>query len=263
MRELLLTLSTPVLVVLIVGGSALLAVLATLFVRVRVPQEEHQSNNEVAGFIFAAVGAIYGVLLAFIVLVVWQSFDRAQVTVEQEANTLVDIFRLGQEIPEPYGLEVQGLAKEYSQNVINQEWAAMADGHSSPGVDDTIEKLWTLHRRLHLDRNAAQTHEEQFFDTMEALGSYRRVRLLDARADIPMLMWALLISGAVVTIGFTLFLRAPNWKAHLLMAAMFAGLVAFVLLLIIELDNPFAGDVKIQPEAFQQALDTFMRLGSN
>lgn len=263
MRELLLALSTPVLVILIVGGSALLAVLATLFVRMRIPEEEHQTNNEVAGFIFAAVGSIYGVLLAFIVLVVWQSFDRAQVTVEQEANTVVNIFRLGQEVPAPYGLEIQNFAKEYSQNVIGLEWAEMEFGRSSPSVDETIEKLWALHRRLHLDLTKSQTHEEQFFDSMEALGSYRRVRLLDARADIPTLMWALLISGALVTVGFTLFFRAPNWKAHLLMAAMFAGLVAFVLLLIIELDNPFAGDVKIQPEAFQQALDTFVRLGSN
>src|SRR4029078_2782910 len=99
MRD-LLALSTPVLVLLIVGGSALLAVLATLLVRRVVSNEVHSANNEVAGFIFSAVGAIYGVLLAFMVLVVWQSFDEAQVTVEQEANTLVNVFRLGQELQE-------------------------------------------------------------------------------------------------------------------------------------------------------------------
>jgi hypothetical protein len=263
MRDLLLTFSTPLLVLVIVGGSALLAMLATLVVRRIVPEQEHQANNEVAGFIFAAVGVIYGVLLAFMVLVVWQSFDEAQLTVEQEANTIVNVFRLGQEVQEPYGSEIQALAKEYAQNVINQEWDDMAFGRSSASVDDTLEKLWALHRRLHADKVEAQAHQEQFFDSMEALGGYRRIRLLDARADIPMLMWALLISGAVVTIGFTLFLRAPNWKAHLLMAAMFAGLVAFVLLLIIELDNPFAGDIKVGPLSFQQALDMFMRLSSN
>lgn len=263
MRELLLTFSTPLLVLLIVGASALLTVLATLAVRRLVPEKQHLANNEVAGFLFAAVASVYGVLLAFMVLVVWQSFDEAQVTVEQEANAIVNVFRLGQEIQEPYSSQVETLAVEYAQNVINHEWGDMEWGRSSNTVDDTLEKLWMLHRRLHAEETAAQGHQEQFFDSLEALGGYRRVRLLDARADIPTLMWALLISGGIVTIGFTLFLRAPNEIAHLLMAAMFAGLVAFVLLLIVELDNPFAGDVKIHPVAFEQALETFMHQRGN
>jgi hypothetical protein len=47
------------------------------------------------------------------------------------------------------------------------------------------------------------------------------------------------------------------------MGALFAGLVAFVLLLIIELDSPFAGEIKVEPLSFQQALDAFNRLGGN
>jgi hypothetical protein len=263
MRDSLLLLPLPVLVLVIVGGSALLAVLATHLVRLRFDEQVHTSNNEVAGFIFSAVGVVYGVLLAFLVLVVWQTFEEAQVTVESEANTLVNIHRLGQEFPEPLRTQTLQLTTSYGEDVVNDEWYQMQFGRSSEKVEAAMDGLWQVHLQLDQPGDAGINHREQFFDLLNTLGNDRRVRVLQSRLELPGLMWALLIGGGIVTLGFTLFLRAPNWKAHLAMAAMFAGLVAFVLLLIIELDNPFSGDVKIQPIAFQQALESFARLRGN
>ncbi len=260
MRYLLLNVPTPLLILLIVGGSALITVAVTHFVRTHINEKIHRENNEVAGFIFAAVGVIYGVLLAFMVLVVQQSFENAQATVEHEANSLVTIYRLAQELPEPYRSELKRLAVEYGERVVNQEWEAMARGESSAEVDQTIEKVWELHQRLHTTKVELGSHASDFFQAVITLGNDRRIRLLQSRIELSSLLWVLLISGGILTIGFTLFLRAPNHIAHLLMAAMFAGLVAFVLLLIIELDNPFTGDVSVQPLAFQQALQLFARV---
>ncbi len=260
MRFLLLTFPTPVLVLLIVGGSIALSVALTYLVRRRVDEQTHQANNEVAGFIFAAVGVVYGVLLAFMVLVVWQEFEEAQSSIEHEANVAVNIYRLAQELPAPYASRLQVDIVEYTERVVNQEWATMQTGDASPDVDATIEKMWTEHRALHESNLPLSSHEGELFDSIQSLTDLRRIRLLESRLEIPTLMWILLIGGAAVTLGFTLFLRAPNWKAHLLMAAMFSGLVAFVLLLIVELDNPFTGDVHVPPTAFQLALQLFSKL---
>ena len=255
LRELLLEFSTPLLVMLIVGGSALLGIVSTYLVRRFIDERIHQANNEVAGFIFAAVGVIYGVLIAFMVLVVWEEFQTARVIVEQEANLAVNIFRLGQALPEPDSGLVQETIIEYTQQVIQSEWHTMETGQASESVDAALEKLWTVHRQIDFDKAKGTFHPEHLFKLLNELGNTRRLRLLESRTEIPPLMYSLLISGAVVTIGFTLFLRAPNLRAHLLMAGMFAGLVAFVLLLIVELDNPFLGEIRVQPTAFQQALE--------
>jgi hypothetical protein len=257
MRELLLTVPTPLLVLMVVGGSALLTAGVTYFVRMRVSEKIHQANNEVAGFLFSAVAVVYGVLLAFIVLVVWQTFLDAQVTVEREANIVVNLFRIGQELPEPYGAQLQEYATDYAQRVVDIEWSEMGYARSSPVVGGALENLWTVHRALHAANLDRDTHQEQFFQLLDDLGDERRIRLLDSRSELPGLMWVLLIGGGIVTLGFTLFLRAPTYQAHLLMAGMFAGLVAFVLVLIIELDTPFSGDVRIEPQAFRQALELF------
>ena len=63
---------------LIVGGSVLLAWVGTLLLRrlTKAPMDDRQ--NEVAGFIFATVGVLYAVLLAFTVIIVWEQYLSAE-----------------------------------------------------------------------------------------------------------------------------------------------------------------------------------------
>src|SRR5918997_4360927 len=74
--------------VLIVGGACLAAVAGLVLVQRLVPASIRKENNDVAGFIYAALGVIYAVLLALVVIAVWEDFGRGRVTVEGEANSL-------------------------------------------------------------------------------------------------------------------------------------------------------------------------------
>lgn len=245
---------------LIVGGSAVLAVLATYWVRTHVPEQVQQANNEVAGFIFAAVAVVYGVLLAFLVLVVWQAYEDAKVNVEQEANTLVNVYRLAQELDQPASQQLETAIVNYAQAVVSDEWDKMQAGQESISARDALEAIWTVHRQIHRTGGTAEVREDPIFTSLNELGNERRIRLLASRDELPGLLWVLLWGGASTTLGFTLFFRVPNFRAHLLMAGLFAGLLGFVLFLIIELDSPFSGDVRVPPTAFEQSLDTFQRL---
>lgn len=42
-------------------------------------------NNEVAGFIFAIIGVVYAVLLAFVIIAVWEKFSEGQTSVARES----------------------------------------------------------------------------------------------------------------------------------------------------------------------------------
>ena len=245
---------------LVVGGSIALAIAATSIVRKRVPEEVHRSNNEVAGFMFAAVGVVYGVMLAFVVLVVWQAYLDAVINAEREANTLVNIFRIGQEQPAPYNQQMAAAVVDYTQKVIGDEWRQMELGQESPAARDALEQLWAVHRAMHSSDQPQILHQDYFFDAMEDLGNERRIRLLASREELPVLMWVLLAGGAIVTLGFTLFFRVPNSLPHFLMVGLFAGLVGFVLFLILELDSPFNGEIHVSSLPFQQSLDLIQRL---
>src|SRR6476469_1368421 len=85
--------TTLVWAILIVGGITALATAGGLIVRRWVAVEVLERHNEVAGFIYAVIGVVYAVLLGFAAITVWERYDRAQASVEQEANDLADLYR--------------------------------------------------------------------------------------------------------------------------------------------------------------------------
>src|SRR3712207_1170171 len=116
--------------VLVVGGACLAAVVGLALVQRLVPATIRKEHNDVAGFIYAALGVIYAVLLALVVIAVWEEFGRARVTVESEANALAEIFWLAHALPEPEGPHVQELARSYAEEIVDQEWPLMEQGRA-------------------------------------------------------------------------------------------------------------------------------------
>jgi hypothetical protein len=114
----------------VVGGACLLALAGLELVERLVPATSRQRHNDVAGFIYAALGVIYAVLLALVVIAVWEEYDAASETVEQEANALAEIAWLGHRLPEPEGAHIQELARSYAHEVVDKEWPLMEQGQA-------------------------------------------------------------------------------------------------------------------------------------
>src|SRR5215213_4661002 len=123
-------LHTAVYGVLVVGGVCLVALGGFELVDRLVPAQSRRQHNDVAGFIYAALGVIYAVLLALVVIAVWESFQAADETVEQEANALAEIAWLGNRLPEPEGSHLQELCRSYAEEVVHKEWPLMEQGQA-------------------------------------------------------------------------------------------------------------------------------------
>jgi heme/copper-type cytochrome/quinol oxidase subunit 2 len=104
--------------VLVVGGVCLASLIGFELVNRLVPAQSRQQHNDVAGFIYAALGVIYAVILALVVIAVWEEFQAADATVEQEANALAEIAWLAHRLPEPEGTHIQELCRSYAE-----EWS--------------------------------------------------------------------------------------------------------------------------------------------
>jgi hypothetical protein len=85
----------------VIGGICLVALGGLMLVERFVPVDSRLPHNDVAGFIYAALGVIYAVLLALVVIAVWEEYEAARVTVEQEANAAADIFWLANSFQSP------------------------------------------------------------------------------------------------------------------------------------------------------------------
>ncbi|MCA1688663.1 MAG: hypothetical protein LC714_08770, partial [Actinobacteria bacterium] len=85
----------------------------------------------------------------------------------------------------------------------------------------------------------------------------RRLRLLEAREGIPHVLWGVLVVGGIIVVGFTYLFGLENTRSHTLMIAALAAIIALALFTIYALDHPFGGITRVQPEAFELALETF------
>jgi hypothetical protein len=131
--------------VLVIGAVCLTALAGLELVQRLVPAESRQPHNDVAGFIYAALGVIYAVLLALVVIAVWEEYDAASETVEQEANAVAEIFWLAHRLPEPEGRELQELCRSYAEEVVNVGWPLMEQGRT-PSMERSQEtsRAWVL-----------------------------------------------------------------------------------------------------------------------
>jgi len=86
------------------------------------------------------------------------------------------------------------------------------------------------------------------------LREMRRLRILDSRAGVHPVLWFILVVGAITTIGFAFFFGMDKFINHAIMVSALSVLIALILLTIISFEFPFTGDVRVDPETFQQAI---------
>ncbi len=249
---------TAVYSVLIVLVAMLVAVGGLIVVQRLVPSTLRQQHNDVAGFIYAVVGIVYAVLLALVVIAVWEEHETAKETVHSEANELAEIFWLAHRLPETEGSRLQELARSYARVVVDEEWPLMSrEGRASPRAWGLLDNMRVEVQELEVSTQADQVLYTQGLERVHDLADARRMRLVEAREGIPAVLWIVLIVGALVTVGFTYLFGLENTRAHRLMVAALAGVIALVLFTVGALEYPFSGGARVGPGAFELVLERF------
>jgi hypothetical protein len=244
--------------ILLVGTLVLVAVVGTLLARRRFGVEALKLNNEVAGFIYAVIGVLYAVLLGFTAIIVWERFDHAQAGVDEEANALADLYRDAQAFPDDVRNELETNLRAYAKVVAEKEWAAMAEGESSPEAWEVYNRLWRTYYQFQPQTDHERIWYAQSLTKLNELGDQRRLRLLSSRSPgVPDVMWFVLLSAGVITIGFSFLFGTRNAGAHVLMTSSLAMSIALVLFSIMALEQPFSGITRVEPDAFHQVASIF------
>ena len=169
-----------------------------------------QEHNDVAGFIYAVLGVAYAVLLAFVVIAVWEQYQAARDTTDREANELAEIYWLAYQLPESEGRQVQELAQSYARVVVEEEWPLMEDGQFSPQAWALVDEIRQRIGQFESSTSNEQVLQDQGLTRVHDLADARRLRLLETHEDIPTILWVVLLSGGVITIGFTYLFGLEN-----------------------------------------------------
>jgi hypothetical protein len=242
------------LALMIVGGTVGFSVLGALIVRRFVRQSTLKAHHDVADPLLGAMGAIYAVLMAFVVVTVWQAFDKSSANVSLESNYMADIYRDAEGLSPDFRQKVSALISEYRDAVVNDEWKTMQRGEASLKVEKLMKQIWSLYANYQPKNKT----EEVFFNvSVNKLNSFRelrRQRIIDSRAGINGLLWFVLLIGALSIICFTYLFGVEDLRAQITMLVLLSATISMIIFTIMEMDYPFTGTISIQPDAFQHVI---------
>lgn len=245
----------------IIGSVSALAILGLVLFTRFVDVEQLRSSSDSLGTYTQTLGGIYAVLLAFVVVVVWQQFNEARGFINREANSAIDLYRIAGGLPDGARDVIRAGLRDYVDAVLDEEWSAMAKHDESviEKVGHRLDRVWSaIHTCMPLNECQHTVYGEvlvRFNDLTEL----RTNRLVAASAKIPIAMNVLLYTGAVIMICSVYLLPFDRFWLHATVAGAFAGAVAHILFLIWDLDDAFAGDYQIDRAPFLRARKSLTR----
>ncbi|MGW0362726.1 bestrophin-like domain [Streptomyces sp. NPDC002990] len=245
--------STFTLAVVIVGGTVAVSMAGSVLLRRRYPSLAEGEHNDMVGVTLGMFGAIYGIILAFVIVTLWTQLDSTQTTVATEATDIALIARDAAAFPPPVRADLDAALSGYVHAVVEDQWPRMRAGRPSYGA--TERHLRTAFETLQAYEPKTAREEVFYAEAVSHLNdvaAQRRSRLTMAEQELPPLLQVLAFGGALVLIPLTFLYGMRRLLVQLLFVASVAALIGFSLLLVLVLDRPFAGQLSVSPAPYRE-----------
>jgi hypothetical protein len=243
-------------------GVALLVVVAftglmiglMLVVRRFAPPDGFFQDSQRAVGVFAVIGTAFSVLLAFVIVVAFQSYHTGMNGAQAEASAVRAVSSAVALFPDAERRRVQRDLICYADSVIDDEWPAMADGHRSDATDARIVQLQAAVAALPVESDKQNISYSLAQDEMHARELGRDSRMAEAPPFVPPLIWVVILLGAaaVLTCMLSFTAGAERKVGQAILMAAVAVIVISGLLVVNFLDRPYQGGAgTIQPTAME------------
>jgi hypothetical protein len=243
--------------IIIMVGAAVLSAGGVLVVHRSISHHRLKSHNDITGPIFGTIGVVYAVLLAFVMVMVWQKFNRIQTSTETEIYCLADLAADAEPFEPSFRQKVRAQVGAYAKIMI-EEWDMLARGNVNPAAYRALENLVKLYGGYSPRNETEKVFFQESIGEINKIMELRMTRITEGRTGTHPMLWFVLIIGGVITIMFTVFFGSDSLRAKILMATLLAVSIALVLYAILDFSCPFAGNASMSLESARNLL---MNLG--
>lgn len=231
-----------------------------LLVRRKVSFEDLKSHHDVADPFLSVVGTLFAVLLGFMIASSMTRFEEARITIQQEASALGNVFRAAAGMPEPNRTKIHQTCERYADLVINDEWPVLASKHTSEKAWAAYNVLWDECVNYTPTDNKTSNMQSAMMGYLGTLGDARRMRVGALHNGLPTVLWIVLYAGGTATICFTYFFGLKSIKLQIMMTSLVSLAICLNLFLLASFNDPFTGDVMLNPTAFENIRTNFQAI---
>lgn len=252
MRALVESTTSWELVLLFVGGAIVLSLAAGAPIHALGLRSPSTGADTMVSSFAGRVTTLFGILLVFVIVAEFQTYQDAQSTVQNEATQLASLVRNTQSFPAAPRDRIRAAISRYGNTVVHVEWKLMGSGQESLQASKDLDGIQRALASFSPTREADKQFLTGAINNFDALVNARRDRIDVAQKHLPWPLLALLFAGAAVfTLNMFMFYAAKD-SILVVMVILLAALAGAGLYACVVLDYPFSGSLAISNAVFHQ-----------
>jgi hypothetical protein len=224
--------------------------------------ELDEDTNNIVGYFLSFTGAFYGIMLGLVAVGAWETYNSASDAASKEAAIVATLYRDVSYLPAPHDGKAQAYLRTYAWDVINLEWPEQQQGNTPYSARRTLERLVAEINVVEPTTPGEQISAAESSKQLNALLEARRYRVEASDQGLPGSLWIVIVGGALINIMMTwlLTIKSPrlDFTINLTMAILLGAVLAF----IIAMDNPFRGEISVQPDSIRNVYTVIMDGGA-
>ena len=233
------------LVVFVAGG----AMLVQVYVRHRFPWLKEDEHNDVTRFAYGVVAFVYAFFIGFVVSVMLGQINTANAKARTEGAAAVQMARDLSVFDKADSNRIRQSMLDYERAAVI-EWPLATRNRSFPEVDNALARLYTAYEQVQPRNDTQKTFLATSFTNLGTISEARTERLIQARTDIgpPWPCWLTILLTSALVLGGAIVYGVNDPARHYPMVAIVSTLVAAILFLVLQVSNPFIGEISTSPE---------------
>ena len=199
------------------------------------------------------IAGLFGLLLAFLIISMYESNKSAEESVNKEANDLVCILLASQQLD-----NAALICKEvqiYRETLLKKQWPDMVSGDLAAAWKLEPEMINPLYKLIQKSK-LINGDQDKFYETLPSLLQdlirVHRLRLLQSNFHLPLQFWIIIILMTFFTICFLAYMN-PWQGLHSFVPVLAPSLIiSLSLALIVSLHFPFLGPSAVTDTPFHR-----------
>lgn len=237
----------------VVASMVAAVALKVSFSAVLPPEALHVDVHGVAAYV-GVVGGLYGIIMAFLMFVVWDQFNRVQMGLAKEASALENLCGVTGCLSEPGSVKrIRLQAKQYIKSTAGDEPQRLAVREHSVIAQEHFGALCQAVGGAEVKTERDRLVFDELLRALSRAFEARDERLGVSATRIPGTLWKLVVFVSFVLFAGFLVLGVRSFPLSLAVAAAVAGSITFLLSAIKDMDNPFAGVWNVSYDAMTAA----------
>ncbi|MBU3749687.1 MAG: DUF4239 domain-containing protein [Mycobacterium sp.] len=244
------------LIVLIAGGAVALQVL----LRRRFALLHGDEHNDVTKFTYGVIGFVYAFFFGFMASAMWGQINAADAQARIEGAVGVQLALDAGVFGETDADRIRSSLLAFEEAAI-AEWPDAAAGRSA-AADAALADVYRAYEQIQPDTEVQKAFLSTSLSNLDKASQGRTERISEARLETgpSWPLWVVFYLTSAMVLGSVIIYGVRKPVMHSAMVATVGTLLAVNLFLVVELSQPFRGDLGTSPEPLHEVVAVISEL---